>query len=61
MSSYKYVMLHLCDATSQLVDFVFDIDVSKCGKILPTGHMVKDYRSTNVDIVIFIDPVYTNE
>lgn len=35
--------------------------MSKCGKILPTGHMVKDYRSTNVDIVIFIDPVYTNE
>lgn len=53
--------LQICDATSQLVDFVFDIDVSKCGEILPTGHIVKDYRSTNVDIVIFIDPVYTNE
>lgn len=53
--------LQICDATSQLVDFVFDIDVSKCGEILPTGHMVTDYRSTNADIVIFIDPVYTNE
>lgn len=53
--------LQICDAEAQLVDGVFDIDLSKCGEKMSTGHMVLDYRTTNVDIVIFIDPVYTNE
>lgn len=53
--------LQICDATAQLIDCVFDIDINKCGEVLPTGHKVEDYRSAHVDIVIFIDPVYTNE
>ena len=55
----EFLMLY--DSEKKYVDYVFDIDLNKLGYILPSGHKVCDYRSTETDVVLFIDPIYTNE
>ena len=55
----EFLMIY--DPQAEYIDCIFDINLKKCGKLLPNGHKVYDYRYTPIDVVIFIDPINTNE
>ena len=52
------VFLKIYDPEKKYIDYVFDMNQDLNGQCMETGHPIADYKSTVVDLVIFLDPVY---
>lgn len=53
------VFLKTCDPEREYIDYVFDMNDKLVGQHTDTGHYVADYRSTDVDAIILVDPIYS--
>lgn len=52
------VFLKTYDPENKYIDYVFDMNDKVFGQGMKTGHYIADYRSTEVDAIILVDPIY---
>jgi len=53
------VFLKICDPEREYIDYVFDMNDKLFGQCMDTGHYIVDYRSTEADVIILVDPIYS--
>lgn len=53
--------LNVYDLEQKYIDIVYDLDEKKIDTHLPTGHVIKDYRTTEVDVILLSNWNYEEE